>query len=90
MNVHLPYDVSGNGSENGMGRFFSPTNLRRYRRLVDDKTNAGERTRVLKVLAEEWGALTRECRTATAIRVGSRTSPFEGEIQGDASGKRSC
>jgi hypothetical protein len=90
MNVHLPYEVPGNAPENGMGRFFSPTNLGRYRSLVDDKNTADERTRVLKVLAEEWGAFMRECRTASAIRVGSRTSPFKAEIQGDATGKRSC
>ena len=48
--------------EFGMGRFFSPTNLRRYRSLVDDAVDAPERGRVLKALAEEWGAFTRECR----------------------------
>jgi hypothetical protein len=70
MNVDLPYDVSRNASENGMDRFFSPTNLRRYRSLVGDKINAGERTRVLKALTDEWGTFTRECRSASAIRIG--------------------
>jgi hypothetical protein len=90
MNVYLPYEMSGNAPENGMGRFFSPTNLGRHRSLVGDKLNADERTQVLKVLAEQWGAFTRECRTANVIRVGSWTSAFTGRIQGDASGKRSC
>jgi hypothetical protein len=90
MNEHLPYEISGNASEHGMGRFFSPTNLGRYRSLVGDKINADERTRVLKALAEEWGAFMRECRTASAIRVGSGMSPFKAKSQGDAGGKRSC
>ena len=34
MNVHLRYEMSGNAPENGMGSFFSPTNLCRYRSLV--------------------------------------------------------
>jgi len=54
--------MPGRTSENGMGRFFNPTNLSRYRRLAGDKIDAAERNRVLKVLAEEWGAFTRECR----------------------------
>jgi hypothetical protein len=90
MNVYLPYEMSGNASEQGMSRFFSTTNLGRYRSLVGDKINADERTRVLKALAEEWGAFVRECRTASAIRVGSGMSPFKSEGQGDAVGKRSC
>jgi hypothetical protein len=64
MNVHLPIrcGVPEKTSKNGMGRFFSPRNLGRYRRLAGDKVDAAERNRVLKVLAEEWGAFTRECR----------------------------
>lgn len=52
-----------------MGRFFTPTNLGRYRRLAGDENNATERDRVLKVLAEEWSAFTRECRMASATRL---------------------
>lgn len=63
MNIHSSVGyMPGKTSENGMGRFFSPTNLGRYRRLAGDKIDAAERNRVLKVLDEEWGAFTRECR----------------------------
>ena len=58
-------------AETGMGRFFSLTNLDRYRRLADDETAAAERSRVLKALAEEWSAFTRECGKASVARVGS-------------------
>ncbi len=66
MNVHLALrgEAAGKESENGMGRFFSPTNLDRYRRLAGDKINATERNRILKLLAEEWGAFTHGCRIA--------------------------
>lgn len=72
-----------------MGRFFSPRNLRRYRSLIDDKINAGERARVLEGLAEEWGAFTQECRMASVVPVRSRTSFLKDKIQSDASTKRS-
>ena len=87
MNVHLPNDVPGNAS--GMEKFFSPTNLLRYRSLMDDKINAGERARVLKVLTEEWDAFARECRMDGVVRIRSGTSFLKDEIQSDASGKRS-
>jgi len=87
MNVHFANDVPASAS--GMGKFFSPTNLRRYRSLMDDKINAGERVRVLKVLAEEWGVFTRECRMAGVVRVGSRMAFAKDESQSDASGKPS-
>lgn len=60
MNQHLPNDVPGSAS--GMGTFFSRTNLRRYRSLMDDQINADDRARVLGALAEQWDAFTRECR----------------------------
>ena len=85
MNVHLQNDVPASAS--GMGKFFSPTNLRRYRSLMNDKINAGERVRVLKALAEEWDAFTRECRMVDVVRVGSRTAFVKDESQNDASGK---
>jgi hypothetical protein len=74
MNVHLPYDLSvkaseKKASENGMNRFFSPTNLARYQGWIRGKINAAERGRILKVLAHEWEAFTRECRAPSAIRV---------------------
>ena len=87
MNVHFANDARASAS--GMGKFFSPTNLRRYRSLMNDKIDAGERVRVLKVLAEEWGAFTRECRMASVVRVGSKMPFAKDGSQGDASGKPS-
>ncbi len=65
MSAHLPvaYDAARNASEVGMARFFSPTNLGRYRALADDEINATERDRFLKMLAEEWSAFRCELRT---------------------------
>jgi hypothetical protein len=71
MNVHLPGDLPENTSENGMNRFFSPTNVARYRVLTCRTIDAAERSQILKVLASEWGAFTRECRASSAIRVRS-------------------
>ena len=72
MNVHLPvqYDASGKAQNKGMDRFFSSTNIDRYRSLAGGKIDAIERRRVLKALAHEWGAFTRGCRTpgATSLR----------------------
>ena len=75
MNVHLAVrcDAAGKESENGMGRFFSPTNLGRYRRLAGNKIDAIERNRILKLLAEEWGAFARGCRIPSASQI--RSSP---------------
>jgi hypothetical protein len=67
MNMHLSYEVSGNVTENGMGRFFSPTNLSRYRKLADDKIDVDDRNRILEALAEEWRAFTNEFRTSNAV-----------------------
>ena len=61
MNVHSPFAVPGNASDNGMDRFFGPLNLRRYRRLANAEIESAERTSILKMLAEEWHAFTREC-----------------------------
>ena len=82
MNRHLQNDVSG--SVRGMGRFFSPRNLRRYRSLMDAKINVGERVRVLKALAEEWDVFSCESRTASPVHVGG---PFASDVQNDANGK---
>jgi len=87
MNQHLPNDVPGSAS--GMGTFFSRTNLRRYRSLMDDQINADDRARVLGALAEQWDAFTREYRMAGVARAGSMTSFAESEIQSDASGEPS-
>ena len=63
MNVHLPakYGLLPAVPENRMGRFFSSTNLARYRKLAYDEIAAAERDLILKTLAEEWSAFMREC-----------------------------
>ena len=38
-----------------MDRFVTRQNIERYRRLADETTNATERLRVIKLLAEEEG-----------------------------------
>jgi hypothetical protein len=55
-----------------MARFFRPSNLDRYRMLADSKTDTVERTRVLRVLAEEWSAFTRESRRHCAMQIRTR------------------
>ena len=80
MNVHLPdqCDAPGITVDIGMGRFFSSTNLGRYRRLTGTKVDADERKQVLKALAEEWGEFTRECHVKGArhIRFFPKHLPF--------------
>jgi hypothetical protein len=71
MNVLLPGDLPVKTSENGMNRFFSPTNPARYRGLTCGTINTAKRSQILKVLADEWSAFTRECRVHSAIRVRS-------------------
>jgi hypothetical protein len=36
-----------------MDRFVSRENIRRYRKLASESTNAAERARIMKLLAEE-------------------------------------
>ena len=66
MNVHLPIrcDLPPNVAENGMARFFSSMNLTRCRQLAGGEMTVAERNVVLKALAEEWDAFTREFRVA--------------------------
>ena len=47
-------------TEIGMGRFFSPTNLDRYRRLASGVLDEAERHQVLEDLAGEMNAFRRE------------------------------
>jgi hypothetical protein len=54
-----------------MSRFLDPENLERYRKLASDKTNAAERNRVLKVLAQEWNTFLRGSRMCGAHEVRS-------------------
>ena len=64
MNTLLQKAEPGNVSDNGMARFLSPTNRRRYRSLAGDGLNAAERAQVLYALGDEWNAFKRECRAA--------------------------
>ena len=74
MNAHLSggNDSTRRASGNGMARFFTPTNLDRYRMLAGDKIDAPERDRVMQALAQEWNAFTRECRHGAPPRRPSR------------------
>jgi hypothetical protein len=63
--------VLENGSEEtGMGRFFSSTNIKRFRKLASDETGTAERSRVLEALTAEWGAFIRENRRRGVARSG--------------------
>lgn len=43
-----------------MDRFFSPDNLKHYRRLAVAKLPGSERKRILEALAEQWNVFRRE------------------------------
>jgi hypothetical protein len=90
MNMHLPSAPPKNTSAKGMARFFSQTNLGRYRRLADDEIDAAERSRVLKMLATEWGAFMLECRRPSLdrLRLFRKTFSFEHRTQGDVRSTR--
>ena len=45
-----------------MDRFVSQENIRRYRRLASETTNPAERSRILKLLAEEEAKFKLEVR----------------------------
>jgi hypothetical protein len=77
--------------ENGVGKFFSPTNLSRYRRLLGDKIDVDERSRVLEVLAAEWRSSTSDCHPPSAVphAVVPREVFSNSETQGDVNSKRS-
>jgi hypothetical protein len=68
----LPYERSGNAS----GQVLQPKDSQPVPQLNRGQDNADERTRVLKVLAQEWGAFMRDCRMASAIHVGSKDIAF--------------
>lgn len=60
-----PHDITVEESQAGMGRFFSLSNLDRYRILASDAVGVAERKQVLKVLAKEMNTFRRECHAVT-------------------------
>ena len=58
----------------GMGRFFSPSNLGRYRKLASGTTTEIEQLQLLKDLADEMNAFRRESHGVSA---NSRTGFYE-------------
>jgi len=52
-------------STSGMSRFYSSTNLNRYRRLASGAISDAEQRQLLEDLAEEMNAFRREARTGT-------------------------
>jgi len=69
------YDVAAEEYKTGMGRFFSPANLDRYRKLASEAIGDSERQHVLGVLAKEMNSLRREA-TRRSARRGSREAPL--------------
>jgi hypothetical protein len=55
-------------SEAGMQRFFTPTNLDRYRRLASGTVNDPERHQIMEELAKEMSAFRCEARGAMVGR----------------------
>jgi len=60
----------------GMGRFFSPTNLDRYRKLASGALDETERHQIMEDLAREMNVFRHEARIAAIA--GERAS--DGEI----------
>jgi hypothetical protein len=52
----------------GMGRFFSQTNLDRYRKLANGAVSKAEQYQVLEELAAEMNAFRREARLVAVCR----------------------
>lgn len=52
----------------GMGRFFSPKNLERYRKLAGGAISESEQQQLLEELVEEMNAFMREIRVAAVNR----------------------
>jgi hypothetical protein len=68
--------------ESGMDRFFKPTSLALYRKLVDGQIAAVERSWALKVLAKEWDAFARACRMPSIERATPLPEQVELRSQG--------
>jgi hypothetical protein len=62
-----------------MDRFVNGQNIERVRRLADETTNAIERLRVMKLLAEEWAVFKLEFkgRAAMGRRGAAFVRPFD-------------
>jgi hypothetical protein len=56
--------VKARTSDAGMGRFFSPTNVDRYRKLASGAVGDAERHQIMEELAEEMHSFKREARIA--------------------------
>lgn len=74
--------IRGQERPSGMGRFFSSTNLNRYRKLVSGAIGEAEKHQLLKDLAEEMNAFRRE-----AYGVGDQASGFHENIGPHAGGR---
>ena len=66
----------------GMGRFFSSTNLDRYRKLVSGAIGKAEKHQLLKDLADEMNAFRREAHGAD-----DQVSAFQENIGPHAGGE---
>ena len=73
--------IRGQKPPSGMGRFFSSTNLDRYRKLVSGAIGEAEKHQLLKDLAEEMNAFRRE-----AYGAADQTSAFHENIGPHAGG----
>jgi hypothetical protein len=71
-----PHRVNVRTSDAGMGRFFSPTNLDRYRRLASGAVDDAERHRIMEDLAKEMNSFRREARMVAVDGL----PPFDGSI----------
>ena len=60
--IHTP--IRGQKPPSGMERFFSSTNLDRYRKLVSGAIGEAEKLQLLKDLVEEMNAFRREAHAA--------------------------
>jgi hypothetical protein len=66
------YDVAADGYRTGMGRFFSPVNLNRYRKLTSKAIDDTERQNVLDALAREMEAFRRDVTRPSSPKRDSR------------------
>ena len=73
--------IRGQKPASGMGRFYSSTNLDRYRKLISGAIGEAEKHQLLKVLAEEMNAFRREAHGAAY-----QASAFHENIEPHAGG----
>jgi hypothetical protein len=78
----LHTNISGQRPPSGMERFFSSTNLDRYRKLASGAIAAAEQYQLLKDLAEEMNAFRRDARGA------ANRAPVSHEDIGPQAGSR--